>query len=102
VEIRQETFGEDIGQNGWVTADEYQQHLRWLQEAGLTLAHTLDVIDNSAVLSTRWYEARARRRDALIALEGDAEFEKTQRSLAVVHTLASERRRSRVAFVAQK
>ena len=75
---------------------------RLLQEAGLTLVHTLNVTDNSAVLSKRWYEARARRREELIKLEGEAEFEKTQRWLSVVHTQASERRLSRFAFVAQK
>ena len=75
---------------------------RLIQEAGLVLEHTLDVTDNSTVLSKRWYQARARRRDELIKLEGEAEFEKTQRFLSVVHTLASERRLSRFAFVAQK
>ncbi len=29
-EIRQETFGEDIGQNSWLTADEYRQFIGWL------------------------------------------------------------------------
>jgi SAM-dependent methyltransferase len=75
---------------------------RLIREAGLTLVGTLDVTDNSAVLSKRWYEARAKRRDELIKLEGEADFEKTQRWLSVVHTLASERRQSRFAFVAQK
>jgi len=75
---------------------------RLIQEAGLTLVHTLDVTDNSAVLAKRWHEARARRREELFQLEGEAEFEKTQRWLSVVHTLASERRLARFAFVAQK
>src|SRR5215469_10703922 len=30
-EIRQETFGQDIGQNGWVTADEYRHYLSYLE-----------------------------------------------------------------------
>ncbi len=30
-EIRQETFGEDIGQNSWLTADEYRQFIGWLK-----------------------------------------------------------------------
>jgi hypothetical protein len=30
VAIRQETFGEDIGQNSWVTAPEYEQFIRFL------------------------------------------------------------------------
>jgi SAM-dependent methyltransferase len=75
---------------------------RLIQEAGLALEYTLDVTENSAVLSKRWYEARARCRDELIKLEGESEFEKTQRFMTVVHTLASERRLSRFAFVAQK
>ena len=75
---------------------------RLIQEAGLTLVHTLDATDNSAVLSQRWYEARAMRREELIKLEGAAEFEKTQRWLSVVHTQASQRRLSRFAFAAQK
>jgi hypothetical protein len=29
-EIRLETFGEDIGQNSWLTADEYRQFIGWL------------------------------------------------------------------------
>jgi SAM-dependent methyltransferase len=28
--IRKETFGEDIGQNSWVTADEYDRFISWL------------------------------------------------------------------------
>ena len=75
---------------------------RLIQEAGLTLVHTLDATDNSAVVAKRWYEARARSREELLQLEGAAEFEKTQRWLSVVHTQASERRLSRFAFVAQK
>ena len=39
--IRQETFGEDIGQNGWLTADEYRHYLSYL---GLNAAsHVLDI-----------------------------------------------------------
>jgi SAM-dependent methyltransferase len=75
---------------------------RLLQEAGLTLLHTRDVTDKSAVVSKRWSEARARRREELLQLEGEAEFEQTQCWLSAVHTLASERRVSRFAFVAQK
>ncbi|HEY6148120.1 MAG TPA: class I SAM-dependent methyltransferase, partial [Thermoanaerobaculia bacterium] len=28
--VRKETFGEDIGQNSWVTADEYARFTSWL------------------------------------------------------------------------
>jgi SAM-dependent methyltransferase len=75
---------------------------RLIQEAGLRLVHTLDATDNSAAVAKRWYEARARRREELLQLEGAAEFEQTQRWLSIVHTQASERRLSRFAFVVQK
>lgn len=40
-QIRQETFGEDIGQNSWLTAGELGEYVAWL---GLTpAAHLLDV-----------------------------------------------------------
>ena len=75
---------------------------RLIQEAGFTLVDKLDVTENNAVVPKRWYEARARRRDELLQIEGEAEFEKTQRILSAVQTLASERRLSRFAFFAQK
>src|SRR5262249_17416829 len=37
-EIRQEAFGEDIGQNSWLTGDEQDKFLKWLS---LTNAETL-------------------------------------------------------------
>lgn len=39
--IRAETFGEDLGQNGWLTADEQDLFLDWLQPG--PDAHLLDV-----------------------------------------------------------
>jgi hypothetical protein len=75
---------------------------RLIQEAGFALVRKQDVTENNAVVPKRWYDARARRRAELIKIEGEAEFEKTQRFLAVVHTLVSERRLSRFAFLAQK
>jgi len=37
-EIRREAFGEDIGQNSWLTADEQDEYLGWL---GLTAGKAL-------------------------------------------------------------
>jgi len=34
--IRRDTFGEDIGQNSWVTVDEYDRFISWL---GLSSSH---------------------------------------------------------------
>ena len=37
-EIRREAYGEDIGQNGWLTADEQNKFISWL---GLTEATSI-------------------------------------------------------------
>ena len=40
-QIRRETYGEDLGQSSWITADEYDQFCRWLK-----------IDDRSSVLET--------------------------------------------------
>ena len=61
-----------------------------------------DVTDNEAEVASRWHDARARHRDALVAREGEANFEGLQRFLACAHTLSVERRLSRYAYLAEK
>lgn len=73
-----------------------------LREAGFRVVLTADVTAAVARTSGRWHEARARRRSALCELEGEPRFDEVQRFLAMVHTLASERRLSRFAFVGEK
>ena len=72
-EIRSEAFGEDIGQTGWLTAHE--------NAAG-------------------WFDARARRKSELSAIEGDDAFDGQQTFLDTAAKLASEKRLSRVAILA--
>lgn len=43
--VRKETFGVDIGQNSWVTADEYDRFIRWLDLA--PGHHALEVASGS-------------------------------------------------------
>jgi SAM-dependent methyltransferase len=43
--IREETFGQDIGQNSWVTVDEYERFIEWLG-VGAT-SHVLEVASGS-------------------------------------------------------
>jgi len=44
-EVRRETYGEDIGQNSWITTDEYDQFYGWLNlTAG---AHVIEVASGS-------------------------------------------------------
>ena len=44
-EVRRETYGEDIGQNSWITAEEYDAFYRWLELA--PSPHVLEVASGS-------------------------------------------------------
>jgi SAM-dependent methyltransferase/predicted N-acetyltransferase YhbS len=43
--IRAETFGQDIGQNSWLTADEYERFISWLNLT--STSHVLEVASGS-------------------------------------------------------
>lgn len=75
---------------------------RLITQAGLELLDVHDVTGAAAEVSRRWHDARARHREALVAREGQANFEGLQRFLACVHTLSVERRLSRYCYLAQK
>lgn len=73
-----------------------------LREAGFTVLTVQDVTDNAAEVAARWFAARARHREPLLAREGEANFQGLQRFLECIHTLSVERRLSRFAYLAQK
>jgi SAM-dependent methyltransferase len=73
-----------------------------LQKAGFKILAVEDVTANAAEVAGRWHDARAHHRDALVAREGDANFEGLQRFLQCVHTLSVERRLSRYAYLAER
>lgn len=75
---------------------------RLLQAAGFALLDIGDVTDNAAEVSGRWHEARARHREALVAREGQANFDGLQRFLRCVQALSVERRLSRYAYLVEK
>jgi cyclopropane fatty-acyl-phospholipid synthase-like methyltransferase len=75
---------------------------RMLQEAGFVVKAVEDVTANAAEVASRWHDARARHRDALVSREGESNFEGLQRFLRCVHTLSRERRLSRYAYLAEK
>jgi SAM-dependent methyltransferase len=75
---------------------------RLIAQAGFRLLRREDATANVAAVSKRWHEARARHRAQLAQIEGETEFEATQKGMAVVHQLAAERRLSRTVFVAEK
>jgi SAM-dependent methyltransferase len=75
---------------------------RLLQAAGFAMLGVQDVTGNAAEVAHRWHDARERHRQALVAREGQANFDGLQRFLRCVHTLSLERRLSRYAYLAEK
>jgi SAM-dependent methyltransferase len=73
-----------------------------LERCGFAIREVRDVSEPVASVSRKWREARARRREQLIALEGEDAFEDFQRFLETVCTLSSERRLSRFMYLAVK
>jgi SAM-dependent methyltransferase len=73
---------------------------RLLGESGFAVQGVRDVTDSVTSVSRKWFDARRERRDALIALEGEDGFSRTQEFLDVVHTLSSQRRLSRYMYLA--
>lgn len=73
-----------------------------LREAGFTLRAVEDVTGNEADVALRWWRARERHREALVAREGERNFDGLQRFLHCAHRLSGERRLSRFAYLAEK
>ena len=65
---------------------------RLLKQAGFPQVHTADTTENAAQISKKWHNAREKRKEELVAVEGSPTFDGLQRFLSCVHTLNSERR----------
>ena len=75
---------------------------RLIEHAGFRLVRQEDVSANAAAVAGRWHEARQARKDDLIRIEGEERFEGLQRFFEAVHRLTSEKRLSRIAYLAEK
>lgn len=75
---------------------------RLIADAGLTLVQAQDTSERAAAISLRWRDARARKKTALLKIEGEANFEGLQQFLACVHTLTAENRLARFVYVAER
>jgi SAM-dependent methyltransferase len=75
---------------------------RLIERSGFRLLEVRDATEAVASVSNRWRTARARRREELVALEGEEKFDGLQQFLTAVHTLAGERRLSRFMYLAEK
>ncbi len=76
------------------------EHL--IAQAGFRIVEQEDVTDNAALIGGRWREARHNHKDDLLRMEGEERFESLQRFFDTVHKLTSERRLSRIVYVAEK
>lgn len=74
---------------------------RLLRESGFEVLQIEDRTAQMADIAKRWLDARERYREDLIEDEGEQTFAGTQRFLTVAHTVASERRLSRFAYLAR-
>ncbi len=75
---------------------------RFITEAGLRLLRHEDRTREIARVSGRWFDARERWRDELVAAEGAATYEGLQRFLKAANLLASEGRLTRHVFLAER
>jgi hypothetical protein len=75
---------------------------RLIEEAGFRLLAADDLTAGAERIAERWHAARERRRAALIAREGEANFAGLQRFLACVHRVSRDRRLSRYGYLAEK
>ena len=73
-----------------------------IKQAGFQLIRQEDVTPNAALISGRWYQARQARKADLIRFEGEERFAGLQQFFAAVHSLTSEKRLSRIAYVVEK
>jgi SAM-dependent methyltransferase len=75
---------------------------RLLEKAGFQPVEVQDATENTSRVSGKWLESRQRHRAGLVTLEGEERFEGLQAFFATVQRLSSERRLSRMAFIAEK
>ncbi len=75
---------------------------RVIEEAGFQLLQVEDTTANAAAVAKRWHDARARRENILVPIEGRENFDGLQGFLSCVYTLAGERRLSRFLYLAGK
>jgi SAM-dependent methyltransferase len=75
---------------------------RLIEQAGFRLIRQDDVTGNATLVAGRWRDARQAHKDELIPIEGEERFEGLQRFFDAVHRLTSERRLSRIVYLAEK
>jgi len=73
-----------------------------LTQAGYRILRVTDTSESAAAIAKRWHDAREKRREPLVAVEGEANFAGLQRFLSCVQLLTSEKRLLRFLYLARK
>jgi len=75
---------------------------KMIANAGFEIVAVEDLTKAAADIALRWRDARAKHREAMIAIEGEENFAGLQDFLSCAYTLTSERRLSRFMYHARK
>jgi SAM-dependent methyltransferase len=75
---------------------------RLIARAGFCQIRATDTTDSAARIAQRWHHAREKRKEELVAAEGNSNFEGLQRFLSCVQLLTSEKRLLRYLYIASK
>jgi ubiquinone/menaquinone biosynthesis C-methylase UbiE len=75
---------------------------RLMKHAGFTRSQVTDTTENASRIAQKWHQAREKRKDELVALEGSVNFEGLQAFLSCVHRLTAERRLLRYLYLAER
>jgi hypothetical protein len=75
---------------------------RLIERAGFRQIRATDTTESAARIAKQWHQARERRKQELVAMEGEVNFEGLQRFLSCVHILTSEKRLLRYLYCASK
>jgi SAM-dependent methyltransferase len=75
---------------------------RLIVHAGFGQLRVTDTTEGAARIAERWRNAREKRKEELVAVEGTANFEVLQRFLSCVHTLTHQKRLRRYLYSASK
>jgi hypothetical protein len=75
---------------------------RLIERAGFRQIRVTDTTESAARVAKQWHHAREKRKEELVAAEGNINFEGLQRFLSCVHTLTSEKRLLRYLYFASK
>ena len=79
-----------------------RENERLIERAGFRRIRVTDTTESASRVAKQWHHAREKRKEELVAAEGNINFEGLQRFLSCVHTLMNEKRLLRYLYFANK